>query len=730
MINLEFRISNSLGPFALLLFACLVMCGEAFAQTAANILLLVNDNSADSKAIARYYAEKRNIPDTNVCHIRTREEASIPRDVFEREILQPVAEHLRTGGLQDRILYIVTTLGLPVVVAGDGGPAGDMASVDSELALVYRYLVTGRFPSYSRIENPYFAVEFSADAFRPFIRRDFDIYLVTRLTGATAIDAALLVDRALATAAPGGFYFDLASAQQTLALEWAQQAAAALIKAGCQATVENTGKVLESQTAVQGYLNQGTADANLADRIPHLVWNAGALATVFDKATAAEWPEKSAGAGPATVAARYVESGVTGFGAYVGDPAQDGYLRPQILFPAYASGYNLTEAFYAASRYVGWRQVIIGDPLASPYAKKTAGRRAELEGFFHSAADGATGLPEHFAKRRQAFLSQKYSTSADAVLQLLGAEAKAAAGDNAGALAQVDSSLAQDPYIAEAHELKGRILEAGQDYARAYDSYRKTLELGRVGPEIHWRIVRLALDRLKDPAKAAPSTQWLYRIYGRGDPEIAGLHADVELRCGRADEARAAYDRLVAEVKPAQAFALAGLGRIAYDGGNYELARDLLERALNAGKDTKASGGSGLSIRGAELQKLLDDAKARLAETAGPAVSVRANAEGARSGGSIVPARIVSRTPIPYPWEAQVGRISGVVEVELLIDEMGQVMKVVVLKGDRRLSKGIQDALRRWRFEPRLENGRAVVSRFPVTIAFQMPKPGKGAGES
>jgi hypothetical protein len=41
---------------------------------------------------------------------------------------------------------------------------------------------------------------------------------------------------------------------------------------------------------------------------------------------------------------------------------------PRILFDRYTRGYNLAESYYMASRCIKWRDLIIGDPLCSPYA--------------------------------------------------------------------------------------------------------------------------------------------------------------------------------------------------------------------------------------------------------------------------------------------------------------------------------------------------------------------------
>jgi PKD repeat protein len=40
---------------------------------------------------------------------------------------------------------------------------------------------------------------------------------------------------------------------------------------------------------------------------------------------------------------------------------------PSILFMRYSGGYNLGESYYLASQFVGWQDVIVGDPLCNPY---------------------------------------------------------------------------------------------------------------------------------------------------------------------------------------------------------------------------------------------------------------------------------------------------------------------------------------------------------------------------
>jgi hypothetical protein len=39
---------------------------------------------------------------------------------------------------------------------------------------------------------------------------------------------------------------------------------------------------------------------------------------------------------------------------------------PTILLDRYTRGWTLAESFYAASRFVGWEDIVIGDPLCQP----------------------------------------------------------------------------------------------------------------------------------------------------------------------------------------------------------------------------------------------------------------------------------------------------------------------------------------------------------------------------
>ena len=122
-------------------FLVSLVAAPALAQTGDNVLLIVNQASADSVRIAEHYARVRGVPQTQVVRITVDAVADeIERPAFDSQIQTPIAEWIRRHSAQDRILYIVLTKGVPLRIRGTSGRSGTIASVDSELTLLYRRL--------------------------------------------------------------------------------------------------------------------------------------------------------------------------------------------------------------------------------------------------------------------------------------------------------------------------------------------------------------------------------------------------------------------------------------------------------------------------------------------------------------------------------------------------------------------------------------------------------------
>src|SRR5260221_2299771 len=65
---------------------------SAKAQTAENLLLIINDKSQASVEIADYYARKRAVPAANIVHVSAALSDDISRPDFQRDIETPIAD--------------------------------------------------------------------------------------------------------------------------------------------------------------------------------------------------------------------------------------------------------------------------------------------------------------------------------------------------------------------------------------------------------------------------------------------------------------------------------------------------------------------------------------------------------------------------------------------------------------------------------------------------------------
>ena len=58
-----------------------------------------------------------------------------------------------------------------------------------------------------------------------------------------------------------------------------------------------------------------------------------------------------------------IAHGITGVKGYIDEPLLQAIASPSIALDRYTRGYTLAESLSAASRFVGWTDLIIGDPL-------------------------------------------------------------------------------------------------------------------------------------------------------------------------------------------------------------------------------------------------------------------------------------------------------------------------------------------------------------------------------
>ena len=84
-----------------------------------------------------------------------------------------------------------------------------------------------------------------------------------------------------------------------------------------------------------------------------------------------------------------------------------------------------------------------------------------------------------------------------------------------------------------------------------------------------------------------------------------------------------------------------------------------------------------------------------------------------------IPARIVSEIQPTFPSWAKELDVDGVVTLDAVIDEKGNVTQTKVLSGPRPLQHAAQQAIGLWIFEPARANGKPVATHMTLTVEFQ-----------
>ncbi len=427
------------------------------AQSAANLLLVVNSSSPASEAVAKRYMSRRGVTQNNVCSIAVAPNETITREAYESQIETPIWRCLATAQAQDRILYIVLTKDVPIRIGGTGGGgrASTTASVDSELTLLYRRKTGQAVAVAGFITNPYFAGTAAPANIKPFAHDQYDIYLVTRLDGYTVQDVEALIDRGASPVRDGHFVLDMrANLADSGGDAWLRVAAERLktMNMGDRLVVDETPTVLSKQPKVLGYYSWGSNDSAFKERHYQMEFVPGALAGEFVSTDARTFKEPPANWSPANVATKesiyagshqsligdYIRDGITGVAGHVDEPFLDATIRPEILFPAYANGHNLAESFYAAMPYLSWQTVVIGDPLCAPFQRAPRPSNELDPGF-----DFTTELPAMFAKRRLAALGP--NVKREAALAFVRSESRADRKDTKAAREALETAVIADP---------------------------------------------------------------------------------------------------------------------------------------------------------------------------------------------------------------------------------------------------------------------------------------------
>jgi uncharacterized protein (TIGR03790 family) len=374
-------------------------------RTPDEVLVVLNTSSPTSTAIAHDYAQKRNVK--NVLSIQCADSAlssdaeTITLADYTSSIATPMSQYLAShSGIQ----FIVLTKGIPIRI-GDAstgccmnGGAPGQPSVDSTLAAidypmiagVTKLPITGSGTVGTGWLNRYW------NATEPFTHEKFGGYLVTRLDGTTQADAMGLVTQALAaeqgiTTGPALFDVDInhGLGDKTMAPEpitafdydptmgvtaewdWSVwnadmlRAHDLLEASGIPNQLSMNGTFAGNVTNLLAYFSWGSNDSTFdPSAYESLKFAPGSLSDTAVSTSGRTFLPTSGGQ---SLVADLVAHGLTSGKGYVGEPLLQGVASPSIALARYHSGYSMAESLYAASRLTGWEDVVLGDPLGTPY---------------------------------------------------------------------------------------------------------------------------------------------------------------------------------------------------------------------------------------------------------------------------------------------------------------------------------------------------------------------------
>ena len=322
---------------------------------------------------------------------------------YTSKIAAPIGAYLQR---HPEINFIVLTKGVPIRVRG-----GETGSHDENLpasaplnASVDSYLAAMDYPAMRSPGSNAVKIAIHGSGARgfgwlnhywkadvPFSHAKFGGYLVTRLDGYTQTDAEALVTRALAAEKgknPSGdvlldvqpiFKFKSADvASQPLDVtsdipdesnygSWNADMVKAddLLKARkIPAELDLSEVFVGDRSSLLGYFSWGSNDAKYNEKAyESLTFAPGAIGDTAVSTSARTFLPTSGGQSLIT---DLIAHGITGVKGYTDEPLLQAIASPSIVMERYTSGFTLAESLYAASRFVGWEDVVIGDPLCRP----------------------------------------------------------------------------------------------------------------------------------------------------------------------------------------------------------------------------------------------------------------------------------------------------------------------------------------------------------------------------
>ncbi len=410
-------------PILLIPLFFLSCAGISYALQPEEILLIANRNVPASLELARYYSEKRRIPEGNLVSVAMTDKEDCSREEYQQKLLEPLRKFL-AGPQGAKIRCLLLFYGLPLRVgAPELSPQqwrkvedlkhakkqldwdlnnrqltaeqkqqrqqksaqlgkqlqqlqrrDQRAAVDSEIAL----LLNQSYPLEKWLANPFF-VGFQKQRNQLPFNKD-QVLFVSRLDAPTPAIVRRIIDDSLDAenhGLSGQAYFDA---------RWPLPEKKNLHGyALYDASIHRAATVTEKLSSFPVHLDQKETLFQAGDA-PHAALYCGwySLGKYVD---AFDWQKGAVGyhiassecttlkkPGSQVWCKRMLEDGVAATIGPVAEPYVQGFPLPEIFFGFLLDGYyTLVESYFLSLPYLSWQMVLIGDPLYRPFRNHAVG---------------------------------------------------------------------------------------------------------------------------------------------------------------------------------------------------------------------------------------------------------------------------------------------------------------------------------------------------------------------
>lgn len=361
-------------------------------RLAAATIVIYNSKDPDSAELARYYAERRDIPPERLIGLACPQSEEISRTDFEETIAKPLREKLVANGwwqtvrtpanpstvVQSSIRFVALIRGIPLKIARDASipPPADTrgipqvissrndASVDSEIAA----LGLSEWEPASIVENPYFGrfTQILDDSVFP------GMLLPARLDAPTAQMVRRMIDDSLRAEKDGLWgwaYIDgrnITSGGYAEGDTWMRHLVAMLRQRGVPTIFDNLPTTFNEAfpiTDAAVYFGWYAGDICGPFAAPDFHFKPGAVAVHLHSFSAAtlrsttrQWCGPLIAHGAAATLGNVYEP-------YLALTANLDIFQDRLM-----SGLTLAESAYMSMRALSWMGVVVGDPLYRPYS--------------------------------------------------------------------------------------------------------------------------------------------------------------------------------------------------------------------------------------------------------------------------------------------------------------------------------------------------------------------------